>query len=171
MVMLEGKEGRMTGNLEEMDVLMRDSWMPIMRKYGDGRVEEPPIDAFVARYGKHIAYREMTLGPITGNRLHRKFCAVKVTSEGVDGWRLQELRDLPMVLHQMLAGLLERVEQTGTWPRMLALGLITLTPKGEGVRPLDIRPLSVLSLIYRAWGGLRMMDCVEWQEEWIHREA
>ena len=71
----------------------------------------------------------------------------------------------------MLAGLLERVEQTGTWPRMLALGLITLTPKGEGAKPLDMRPLSVLSLIYRAWGGLRMTDCLEWQEGWIHREA
>ena len=40
-VMLEGEGGRMTGNLEEMDVLLRDSWMPIMRKYGDGQAEEP----------------------------------------------------------------------------------------------------------------------------------
>ena len=110
MVMLEGEGGRMTGNLEEMDELLRGSWMPIMRKYGDGRAEEPSVDAFMARYGKHIAYQEMMLEPITGNRLHRKFCTMKVTSEGVDGWRLQELRDLPMVLHQMLAGLLERVE-------------------------------------------------------------
>ena len=110
------------------------------------------MDAFMARYGKRIAYQEMTLEPITGTGLHKKFCAMKVTLEGVDGWRLQELRDLPVALHQMLAGLLGRVEQTGTWPRMLALGLITLAPKGEGVRPLDMRPLSVLSLIYRAWG-------------------
>ena len=104
----------MTGNLEEVHALLRDSWMPIRRKYGDGRAEEPPVDAFMARYGKHIAYQEMTLEPITGSRLHRKFCAMKVTSGGVDGSRLQELRDLPVVLHQMLGGLLERVEQTGT---------------------------------------------------------
>ena len=76
----------MTGNLVEMDGLLRGSWMPIMRKYGDGRAEEPSVDAFMARYGKHIVYHEMTLEPITGNRLHRKFCTMKVTSEGVDGW-------------------------------------------------------------------------------------
>ena len=48
-VMLEGEGGRMTGNLEEMDELLRGSWMPIMWKYGDGRAEEPSVDAFTAR--------------------------------------------------------------------------------------------------------------------------
>ena len=47
-VLLEGAGGWMTGNLKEMDALLRDSWMPIMRKYGDGRAEEPPVDAFMA---------------------------------------------------------------------------------------------------------------------------
>ena len=170
-IMLEDGQGSMTGNVEEMDDLLRSSWMPIMRKYGDGRGKEPPVEEFMNRYRKHITYHAMEIEPITGARLHKKFCAMAVTSEGVDGWRLQELRDLPLALHGMLAGLLGRVEATGAWPRMLALGLITLTPKGEGVRPLEMRPLSVLSLIYRAWGGLRMTDCLEWQEGWIHKEA
>ena len=33
------------------------------------------------------------------------------------------------------------------------------------------RPLSVLSLIYRAWGGIRVAEVAEamiWQEKWIH---
>ena len=119
-VMLEDDKGQMTGNLEAMDELLRDAWMPIMRKYGDGRAEEPPVDAFVARYGRHILHHPMEIEPITGARLHRKFCTMRISSEGVDGWDLQALRDLPLTLHVMLAGLLEKVEKRAggheCWP-------------------------------------------------------
>ena len=122
----------------------------------DGSIDELTDCDNLYAHDTHISHRHMEIEPITGARLHRKFCTMRISSEGVDGRDLQALRDLPLTLHVMLAGLLEKVEKEGRWPRMLALGLITLTPKGEGMRPLEMRPLSVLSLIYRAWGGLRM---------------
>ena len=33
------------------------------------------------------------------------------------------------------------------------------------------RPLSVLSAIYVAWSGIRLRDCLVWQEKWVHRNA
>ena len=46
-----------------------------------------------------------------------------------------------------------------------------LVPKGEGAHPLKLRPLSVLSLIYRAWGGIRVAEAMPRQEQWIHLQA
>ena len=57
------------------------------------------------------------------------------------------------------------------WPEQLATGYIPLIPKGEGSEPLQLRPLSVLSTIYGAWSGIRLRDCLIWQEKWVHRNA
>ena len=36
---------------------------------------------------------------------------------------------------------------------------------------MKLRPLTVLSQIYRIWVGVRMEDALQWQEQWIHPEA
>ena len=33
------------------------------------------------------------------------------------------------------------------------------------------RPLFVLSQIYRVWAGVRLEECMTWQETWIHPQA
>ena len=43
--------------------------------------------------------------------------------------------------------------------------------KGEGAEALKLRPLSVLSTVYRLWAGLCLGDAMLWQESWIHAEA
>jgi hypothetical protein len=63
------------------------------------------------------------------------------------------------------------VEEVGRWPSALTEGYITLIPKGEGMEPTAMRPLSVLSAIYRLWAGVRLRDVIVWQEAWIHPNA
>ena len=75
------------------------------------------------------------------------------TSTGLDGWCVVDLLCLPDVLLNWLAELLTVIEQTGRWPRILARGFISLIPKGEGMLPMQQRPLSVLSQIYRYGRG------------------
>ena len=50
-------------------------------------------------------------------------------------------------------------------------GFISLVPTGEGVEALKLRPLSLLSTVYRLLAGLRLGDAMRWQESWIHDEA
>ena len=49
----------------------------------------------------------------------------------------------------MFAEVLSIVEDSAIWPATLARGFISLIPKGEGMQPMQQRPLAVLSQQYR----------------------
>ena len=42
-------------------------------------------------------------------------------------------------------------------------------PKEGPPGPLNLRPLTILSVIYRIWAGIRASQLRDWQETWIHR--
>eukprot|EP00973_Karenia_brevis_P019038 2610282-Karenia_brevis.AAC.1 len=67
---------------------------------------------------------------------------------GLDGWRAYELKRLPRILLDALADIFNLIEETGQWPKSLQQAYISLISKGEGVRPLDLRPISVTSVVY-----------------------
>ena len=70
------------------------------------------------------------------------------------------MRGVPSALFDMLTQLLTHIESTGLWPRVLAPGFVSLFPKGEGMLPMQQRPLSVLSQLYRVWAGVRLEECM-----------
>ena len=44
-------------------------------------------------------------------------------------------------------------------------------PKRAPPRPLNTRPLTILSMIYRLWAGIRLEEAIRWQEAWGNRCA
>ena len=113
--------------------------------------------------------------PLTGERLSRRARWMKPSVLGLDGWSLQELRQLPMRLLDWLANLLDwlanllqLVEERGRWPSALAEGYTALIPKEGPPGPLNTRPLTVLSMVYRLWAGARLEEVIVWQEGWAH---
>ena len=38
----------------------------------------------------------------------------------------------------------------------------------QGCQPLDQRPISVMSAVYRLWGPARVEAMAAWQEQWAH---
>eukprot|EP00973_Karenia_brevis_P003253 447503-Karenia_brevis.AAC.1 len=58
-------------------------------------------------------------------------------------------------------------EESGKWPVALERALVSLVPKGQGCRPQDLRPISVMSAIYRLWAARRLLDLKRWQELWV----
>ena len=38
----------------------------------------------------------------------------------------------------------------------------------DQLQPLDMRPISVASAVYRLWAATRLRDVIKWQEGWIH---
>ena len=152
LVMLKDpRTGEPISNVQRMDEILHESWDKVMRKYAD--TPEPDPDKFVQQYSHFIGKKAyMVLAPITRARLRKRLKKMGVhTAMGLDGWCVADLLCLPDSLLNMLADLLAIVEATGKWPRILARGYVSLIAKGEGMLPMQQRPLSVLSQLYRVW--------------------
>ena len=80
---------------------------------------------------------------------------------------VQFLQVLPIIFLDRLAVILNIIELTGMWPQALSQGVVSLISKGEGSAPSKLRPISVMSVIYRAWAAGRVRDLTSWQQEWI----
>ena len=165
-VLIQKEDGTLTGNVPEMDLVIHQKWDPIMRQHADPTLPEPETEPFWRRFGKYVEHHQMECQPITAERLCRQFKDMKRSrATGLDSWTVVDMRNMPWPLLHMLAQLLNWVESHGVWPEQLATGYIPLIPKGEGSEPLQLRPLPVLSAIYRAWSGIRLRDCLIWQEK------
>ena len=64
---------------------------------------------------------------------------------GLDWWRLEELKALPLQAWMLLAMLFMALEgmPMPEWPQGLRYVAITLLPKDEGRKPLQQRPLTI----------------------------
>ena len=78
------------------------------------------------------------------------------SSCGVDGWRVVELQRLPAPLLARLAVFFNMVEATGAWPQALQKALVSFIPKPEGHTAKDMRPITVMSAVYRLWAAARL---------------
>ncbi|KAJ9450000.1 putative RNA-directed DNA polymerase from transposon X-element [Diplonema papillatum] len=161
---LEGE--RTTANAEEMDAVLQDAWDPVFRAYKDG--PEPPYTPFAGRYQRYIDGHPQEVGEITGTELRALLTKKGVKGAcGIDGWRMAELKALPDLYLESLATLLNLVERTGIWPQAMRTALVSMIPKGDDGQPLNMRPITVTSCVYRLWACRRLKDVAVWQESWV----
>ena len=59
------------------------------------------------------------------------------------------------------------MQQTGVWPAALCESIVSLITKGEGTSPLKLRPIGVMSAVYRLWAACQVRRVMVWQESWI----
>ena len=165
--MISRPDGSYTANSEEMHKLILDAWLPIFRMFE----HEPPASwsEFEKEFGAFFPpCNRAPAVDLTGDALRRAFHRMRLTSAaGADGWRVAELRALPTSLLNLLADVLGLIETTGNWPVALSSGLVSLIDKGEGASPTKLRPIGVMSAIYRAWASVRVRDLALWQRSWI----
>ena len=162
-------DGTATASPAEMDGLLQDAWRHINRKYATD--PEPDPLAFLRRYGHHVRRVPMLASQLDGPRLRKRLSCMKPSALGLNGGSLADLRSLPDRLLGLLADLLREVELRGKWPARLAEGYTALVPKEGPPGPLNTRPLNVLSMVYRLWARLRLVDAIAWQEAWAHPAA
>ena len=172
MVALQRADGSLTSNFAEIDELLCTTWAPIFQRYAAS--PEPTWEAFERRFGNcvahaRIAYARMTVAELRDTLLHMNDSA----TTGVDNWSVKELRLLPDALLERLCELYGEVERLGYWPEQLTTGLVTPVPKEPGsLRPIDVRPITVMPTLYRLWGATRMRHLLlQWQESWIHPDV
>ena len=163
--------GEPTSNVQRMDEILHESWDKVMRKYAD--TPDLDLDKFVQQYSHFIEKKaDMALAPITGARLRKRPKKMGVhTSMGLYWWCVADLLCPYDTLLNMLADLLTIVEATEKWPRIVARSYVSFIPKGEGMLPMQQTPLSVLSQLCRVWAGIRVEECMVWQESWAHPHA
>ena len=135
---------------------------------------EPDADAFFAAYGRYIAPVEVELKPLTASMLREELLGMKASSPGLDAWSHEDLKLLavgaPWVFDSLCA-LLQSFETHSRWPVNLISGFTAMIPKASGsvVNPSELRPITVLSQLYRLWARIRARQLnVSWQEQWAH---
>ena len=129
LTVLARPDGTLTGNIKEMDGLVRDAWGPIMQKYQN--TPEPDPELFMQEYGRHTQHVPMATTDLTGSVLIARLKKISSdTATGLDGWALKELKCLPLRIWDMLAEVLLEVEQLGVWPSRIAEGFIALVQCG-----------------------------------------
>ncbi|KAJ9444445.1 Retrovirus-related Pol polyprotein from type-1 retrotransposable element R2 [Diplonema papillatum] len=166
---VERGDGSVTADLHEMDEILRGekAWGGVFQMYKE--VREPKWEDFVRRYGKYVKRGACEDRPLTGEDLSATLKKMKARKAGgMDGWRVCELKTLPVPLLDVIALALNDVEGAGSWPEVVAQALVVLIPKGEGPQPLEQRPITITSVMYRLWAATRLRFVREWQESWAH---
>ena len=80
----------------------------------------------------------------------------------------REFKVLPVSWFDGLARILSCVEDFGIGPEGLLDACIAMIPKVDGdATPLGQRPLSVLPVVYRIWGYVRMSQLDGWFRSWV----
>ena len=94
-------DGTPTGNVKEMDELLRAAWGRINRKYA--KAPEPHPAAFLAQYGQHLRRVPMFHKPLIAEYLRKRLRFTHPTPLGLDGGSLKDLSP-PSAPYARLAG-------------------------------------------------------------------
>ena len=79
----------------------------------------------------------------------------KSKARGADSWTPPELQALPDLWLLSLAEFMERWEAQGSWPDSIRHSIIALVPKEGAQHEKGLRPIGILSYVYRLWMALR----------------
>eukprot|EP00435_Cladocopium_sp_Y103_P009908 s3081_g2.t1 len=73
---------------------------------------------------------------------------------GMDGVSLLDLQRMPSAARQAFCTIFDEAEQTGLWPQQLLDGkVVCLAKHSQPESPLDFRPITIFSLLYRVWSS------------------
>ena len=112
----------------------------------------------LARLTPYPTQRPLTVAQL--RRVLRKWAKRKAA--GPDGWRPDELKDLPDEALATLCEFYAVVEATGGWPAKLSSNLVAMLSKNGTPDPSDRRPIVLLSAIYRLWAAARAAEMRAW---------
>ena len=141
LAVLKRSDGSLTGDVTEMDKILRENWMPIFAKHKANVHPEPDVQVFLNRFGHLIPEAKQELSTLTVDDLvHAVQKFATDGAGGLDGWKPLDLKRLTRSILRLLLHLFDVIESQGVWPDDLCWAGITLIPKGEGGMPLDLPP-------------------------------
>ena len=164
------KNGPSANSQSRMEAI-RDAWSKTFWAHKNG---EPNLRQFMDKFGPSLKRATVELPPLQPDDLIQQVLKNKTSTPGLDKWTYQELQTLarwcPSMFHY-LTELLQGIENGLSWPDPLKIGMVSFTPKevdGDYPTPLQHRPITVLSTIYRLWSSVRHSQLADmWLPQWI----
>ena len=137
-----------------------------------GSAEELNVDAWCA---KHLTYcdavQQVELPPITVEDLKKALATKKEHSApGPDSWRVAELRQLPDEAWCQFVELMGLAEHYGTLPETMTYAwMADLAKDTTPVPATSVRPISLTSVVYRAYIAARTRHLQSWSQSQFHK--
>ena len=160
-----------SANCQSRMSAIRHAWSKIFEAHKNG---EPSLHQFMQKFGPTLKRSLLSLTPITPQQILHQISIVKITSPGLDKWSYRELKSLALwcpTMYTHLAALFNSIEDDNPWPDPFKMGLVHFIPKeveGGIAEPLQHRPITILSCLYRTWSAIRHQDLSKsWQQAWI----
>jgi len=151
--------------LAEIDAVIREYWEEISKRPDDvpAWAEQILLDALPEM-------PEWVAGEITEKHVRDAVAAAK-GSKGPDGWAEEEVKAAIEMLAKDVADFYNTMEVAGCVPTAWQPGDVTLVPKTEEVGDQgNLRPITVMALLYRLWTSLRLrVTLFDWEEAYLQR--
>ena len=138
-----------------------EAWRP----YFEG--EPMKITAqWIDLYLGSIKEEQCPLPPIGAEMLRKAINAAKAdAAPSQDSWRYSELKGLPELALQQLAELYMKAEQAGAMPSIVKQSWTALIAGPEPARALKLRPIALLSTIWRLYATVRYKTIAPWVDK------
>ena len=118
----------------------------------------------------HVPHEPVSPLHISPEMLRAEVASKKAhAATGLDGVsRLDVLQADPNQLASFCS-MFTRAENSGDWPHQVLTGRVASLAKREGAESTnDYRPITVFSLLYRAYSGLQARALLHWCDQWAH---
>ena len=141
---------------EAIHKTLQNAWNHFFQRDSFETIEQPDPAGF--ELVSRIPTNQLaSLPEITGTLVRETINNTKIHSgRGSDGFSTLDLKKLPNCLLEMLAFVLTTIEAWGKWPSLWTMAKTICLPKVAGpCGPHDVRPVTVMSRLYRLWGKIR----------------
>ena len=163
------KVSTLTANASEIDPLVRAIWEPIMSRSPTEDI--PSWSDFLHQFQEYIPdVPSFSLSGLTPDQVRFAINRMsRFSAAGLDNGSVSVVQSFPDPLLEKLCIVFDHIESSASWPDSFVCGYLCLIPKPESDgSPSSLRPLSILSVLYRAWASIRLSDLMTWQESWCH---
>lgn len=88
---------------------------------------------------------------------------------GLDGVSRADIMQADMAQLESFCSMYQRAESSGMWPSQTTTGRVaSLAKRDNAASTNDYRPITVFSLLYRAYSGIQARQLLHWCDSWAH---
>ena len=144
------------------------------------QADQPSWEAFRNQFQDLLVSQPCIIEDITAEQIYQHIQRMPASRAiAVDGWRVSEMKQLPVSLLKLVAELYQAVENGQSWPYLNSHACISCLPKSTpdvtkfnpsvilAPSAYDTRPISNISPRTTIYSGLRFKQMSEWRDSWL----
>ena len=158
------------GALDEVFKAFHEQWKQRWCRHDD--IPHSHWDRLVAFARAHVPAQTMSQVTITPDLLRAEVAAKKSrAATGLDGVSRSDVMQGDPCLLQSICSLYDRAGRDGEWPIQTVTGSVASLAKREGASSTqDYRPITIFSMVYRAFSSLHARSLLDQASQWCHAD-